>query len=100
LIVHAKEKEQGEATFYRPLIDGGSRDYIVQEADLVGFLYMGGKERILDFNPSESWYGKNPAQWPAFTLPPAEQARTLMSNLFAEAKAAIGKQSESSAALA
>jgi len=100
LIAHAKEREQDNVTFYRPQIDGGARDFVIQQADFVGFLHIVGKERILDFNPTESWHGKNPGQWPPLVVPPPEKARTFLSDLMQKGRDELGKISEASAQVA
>ena len=100
LIAHAKEREQDNVTFYRPQIDGGARDFVIQQADFVAFLHIVGKERILDFNPTESWHGKNPGQWPPLVVPPPEKARTFLSELMQKGREELGRISEASAAVA
>lgn len=100
LISHSKEDKNGDAVYMRPAIDGGTRDAIMQAADFVGYLYMNGKQRVLDFNPTDSWFGKNPAQWPAWNVPEPEKARTFMTQLFQMGREALGKCSEKSANVA
>src|SRR5437773_1182442 len=81
-VSHNKEDRNGSDAFNRPDITGSSRDEVMRLADFVGFLFMNGKDRVLDFNPTESWFGKNPAQWPPLRVPAPEQARTFMAQLF------------------
>lgn len=100
LIAHHKEDKNGDTVFVRPDIAGSSKDEVMRLADFVGFLFMNGKERMLDFNPTESWFGKNPARWPAWKVPAPEKARTFMTQLFAEGRAALSKASEVSATAA
>lgn len=99
-IAHHKEDKNGDTVFVRPDITGASRDLVLQLSDFVGFLYMHGKERVLDFSPTEGWFGKNPAQWAPWRVPAPEKARTFMAQLFAEGRAALSKVSEASAAIA
>lgn len=99
-IAHHKEDKNGDTVFVRPDITGASKDEIMRLADFVGFIYMNGRERVLDFNPTDAWFGKNPAQWPAWRVPAPEKARTFMTKLFAEGRAALSRASEASATIA
>jgi len=99
-VAHHKEDKNGDTVFVRPDISGGSKDAVLRLADFVGFLFMNGKERLLDFSPTESWFGKNPARWSTFKVPPPEKAQTFMAQLFAEGREALGKISEASASIA
>jgi AAA domain len=99
LITHVKE-ERGDARVVRADIAGGSLNEVLKIADFVGYVFMDGKQRVIDFNPSELWPGKNPAQWPRQDIPPVEKAQTFMADLFDKGRLALGKISEASAKLA
>jgi len=99
-VAHNKEEGDSGGKFNRPDITGASLSEVLRLSDFVGFLYMNGKERVLDFSPTESWFGKNPAQWPALKVPAPEHARTFMAQLFAKGREALSKESESSAVAA
>src|SRR5438552_2750775 len=100
LIAHHKEDKNGDVVFVRPDITGSSRDEVMRLCDFVGYLYMNGKQRTLDFSPTEQWFGKNPAQWGAWKVPQPEQARTFMAQLFQMGREALSKASEASATVA
>lgn len=97
LIAHDKEDKDGDARIVRPDIVGGSYGEVMKVADFVGYLYMSGKDRILDFNPTDRWVGKNPAGWAPFKVPPVTKAQSFMSELFDKGRAALGSISEESA---
>jgi len=99
-ISHQKEDKNGDTVFVRPDITGGSKDTMLRLADFVGYLYMNGKHRVLDFNPTEAWFGKNPACWAPFKVPPPEKATAFLAKLLADGKASLGKVSEASAIVA
>src|SRR5215831_4726347 len=63
MIAHDKEDKDGDTRIVRPDIQGGSYAEVMKIADCVGYCYMRGKDRILDFSPSDRWVGKNPGQW-------------------------------------
>jgi hypothetical protein len=100
LIAHDKEDKDGDVRVVRPEIVGGSYGEVMKSADFVGYLYMSGTQRILDFNPTERWVGKNPAQWPPFQVPEVAKATTFFAKLYAQGRDALGKISEASADVA
>ena len=97
MVSHQKEEKDGDTRIVRPDITGGSYAEVMKSADFVGYVYMRGKERIVDFNPSDRWVGKNPAQWGPMVIPPVEKARDFMAKLIAEGRQALGNISEESA---
>jgi AAA domain len=96
LIAHDKEDKDGETRIVRPDIAGGSYAEIFKVADFVGYASMSGKQRILDFNPTDKWIGKNPAQWAPFEIPPIAKAGDFMAKLFDDGRSVLGKISEES----
>jgi hypothetical protein len=97
LIAHDKEDKDGESRIVRPDIVGASFGEVMKVADFVGYMYMAGRRRILDFNPTDKWVGKNPAGWEPFEVPPVGKAQAFMADLFDKGRAALGALSEESA---
>lgn len=99
LIAHDKEDKDGDYRIVRPDIAGGSYGEVMKVADFIGYLYVSGKDRVLDFSPTDRWIGKNPAGWPPFKLPPIEKAGDFMARLFAQGRDALGALSDESAGI-
>jgi hypothetical protein len=97
LIAHDKEDKDGDTRIVRPDIAGGSYAEVMKVADFVGYVQMSGKDRVLDFNPTDRWIGKNPAGWKPFKLPPVAKAQTFMAELYDEGRTALGNMSDESA---
>jgi hypothetical protein len=97
LIAHDKEDKDGDTRIVRPDIVGGSFGEVMKIADFVGYLYMAGKDRVLDFNPTDRWIGKNPAGWAPFKVPPVGKATEFMADLYAKGRDALGTISDVSA---
>ena len=97
LIAHDKEEKDGDTRIVRPDIVGGSYAEVLKVADFVGYLYMSGKDRVLDFNPTDRWIGKNPAGWAPFKVPAPEKATSFMAELFVKGRDALGAISAESA---
>ena len=99
LIAHDKEDKDGDTRIVRPDIVGGSYGEVLKIADFCGYLYMNGRSRVLDFNPTDRWIGKNPAGWRPFEVPPVNRAQAFMADLFDLGRSALGDISEESAAI-
>lgn len=97
LIAHDKEDKDGDTRIVRPDIAGGSYGEVFKVADFVGYLQMAGRNRVLDFNPTDRWVGKNPAGWEPFQVPPIAKATTFLAELVGKGREALGKLSEASA---
>jgi hypothetical protein len=100
IIAHDKEDKDGDTRIVRPEIVGGSYGEVMKIADFVGYVYMSGKDRVLDFNPTDRWIGKNPAAWKPLKVPPVEKATTFLADLFDQGRAALGNISGESAKVA
>jgi len=68
-IAHEREEGDGDARQYRIAVSGGSADILYRSFDQIGFIYMEGTRRTLDFNPSSLHVGKNPAALPKLEIP-------------------------------
>lgn len=100
LIAHDKEDKDGDTRVVRPDIVGGSYGEVMKVADFVGYGYMSGKDRLLDFNPTDRWIGKNPGAWAPFKVPPVAKAQTFLAEIIDQGRAALGSISEASAKVA
>ena len=100
LLAHQKEDKDGDTVIVRPDITGGSYGEVMKIADFVAFVYMRGRDRILDFNPTDRWVGKNPAGWAPFTVPPVAKAQAFLAGLIDQGREALGAISAESAKVA
>lgn len=97
LIAHDREENDGDTKIVRPDIIGASLGEVMRVADFVGYVQMVGRDRVLDFNPTDRWVGKNPAGWKPFKVPAADKAQTFMADLMTQGRAALGQISAESA---
>lgn len=97
LLAHAKEEKDGDSLIWRPDMTGASYGELMKQADFVGFLYMRGRDRVLDFSPTDRWVGKNPAGWQPLVVPPAAKASAFLEELIVKGRDALGHISEESA---
>ena len=69
LVAHATEEKHGDEVKLRLDATGASKEEVYKEADLMGRMTIKGKHRHIDWDPSESGFGKNPAGLPAESVP-------------------------------
>lgn len=97
MLAHEKEEKDGDVRIVRPDIQGMTFGEVMKQCDFVGYLRIVGKERILDFNPTDRWLGKNPGQWPAMTVPHYSKEPLFLAGLIDKGREALGRVSEESA---
>lgn len=96
LIAHGTEKMDGETVNARLDVQGGSKDEIYKSVDAMGRVFIRGGKRVLCFDPTESAFGKNPAQFGLLEIPSPLPADYL-AGVIADTKAALNRQTEAMA---
>ena len=98
LLAHAKEKNNNDQTIIRPDIVGSSYDEMMKISTLVGYYSIinenGKNLRVLNFNPTESWIGKNSAGFDPLNVPSLSSEPEYLSELLDQARANMGEESE------
>lgn len=85
-VCHAKEeggKDDGSKSL-RLAVKGGSNEIITRKSDMLGFIKMVRKERVLDFNASDEQIGKNTGGFAPLTVPDVNtiQYQTFLADIF------------------
>lgn len=97
MIAHDKEStNERDIKIVRPDVTGGSYNEIFKLADSVGFMFADGKKRVIDFNPTENYVGKNPAQFELIQVPDYLKEPRFAADMIAKIKSALGSISEES----
>lgn len=94
LIAHMDEQRQGEEIVERLDIQGSSKNEIYKSADAMGRLRFVDGKRVLDFNPSSTGFGKNPAQMQPIAVPDFASAPQFLADVIAQIKGALNALSE------
>lgn len=94
LISHADEKVNGDEVIERLDIQGGSKNEIYKAADVMGRLYLQGGKRMLNFSPTDTAFGKNPAQLPPLEVPHFDKSPTFLGDVLSRIKGELNRQSE------
>ena len=100
LLAHDKEDGDADNRIVRPDITGGSYAEVMKISDFVGYVCMSGKNRVLDFSPTDRWVGKNPGNWNPLVLPPVAKAQDFLGGLIDQGRTVLGAISEASASVA
>lgn len=93
LIAHGTEKMDGETVNARLDVQGGSKDEIYKSVDAMGRVYIRNGKRVLNFDPTESAFGKNPAGFGIIEIP-SPVPRDFLASIIADTKAALNAQTE------
>lgn len=94
LISHSDEQRNGDEMIERLDMQGGSKNEIYKAADVMGRLYLAGGKRILNFSPTDTAFGKNPAQLSPLEVPNYVTEPAFLANVISQIKGALNKQSE------
>lgn len=69
LIAHSSEEKNGDDLIERIDVQGGSKGEVYKVADLMGRLSIQNGKRVLNFSPTDTAFGKNPASLPPLEVP-------------------------------
>lgn len=94
LIAHMDEQHKGDELIERLDIQGGSKNEIYKAADVMGRIRIMDGKRVLDFNPSATGFGKNPAQLPVIQVPHFDTTPDFFAGVMEQIKSALNRQSE------
>jgi AAA domain len=94
LISHSDEQRNGDEVIERLDMQGGSKNEIYKAADVMGRLYLAAGKRMLNFNPTDTAFGKNPAQLAPIEVPNYVTEPNFLANVIGQIKGSLNKQSE------
>lgn len=94
LLAHEREEKDGDSRVWRPDIQGGSFGEVFKRCDNIGYLYQGSKGRILDFNPTDRWIGKNRGALPALPVPHYSATPDFLAQVIIQIKTHLNRMSQ------
>lgn len=86
LIAHMDEQRNGDELIERLDVQGGSKGEIYKAADAMGRVSIKGGARMLNFNPTEAAFGKNPGHLDPLTIPHPDKDPDFLANVVASIK--------------
>lgn len=93
ILAHANESSSGEATIVRIDVQGSSKNEIYKMSDLMGTIYTEDERRILNCNPTEVAFGKNPGL-PVRVFPDPAEDPHFFGNIIEETKELLNAESD------
>lgn len=93
LLAHSDEQKDGDDLRERLDIQGGSKNEIYKACDVMGRLYLRDGKRMLNFSPTDTAFGKNPAQLPAMEVPHYNTDPQFFAGVIAKIKASLNELS-------
>lgn len=104
LLAHCDEQKNGDDIIERIDVQGGSKNEIYKVADVMGRLHIRNGTRSLNFNPSDTAYGKNPGQLPELKVPTVQENPHFLADVISQVKTNLNRltkeQQESASVLA
>lgn len=94
LITHASEEKSGDEILERLDVQGGSKGEIYKSADAMGRLSLSNGKRVLNFNPSDTAFGKNPGQFNPLPVPDIFQNPHFLAEVIGKIKDKLNALSE------
>lgn len=95
-ICHDKETAEGDIIKHSPDCTGQSKDLLLRIADQVGYISVVNGKRVITFEPSDNFVGKNVAKLPAIIIPDynSNEFPTFMATIINQVKASIMSKSD------
>lgn len=98
LICHMSEEKNGDDTMERIDAQGSSKNEIYKSSDAMCRIQIQPDgSRVLNFDPREGGFGKNPAQLPRLAFPHPDKNPHFLADVIAQIKGSINKQTEAQA---
>lgn len=98
LICHMDEQKNGDDTQERIDAQGSSKNEIYKSSDAMCRIQIDNSgSRMLNFDPREGGFGKNPAQLPRLLFPHPDKNPHFLADVISQIKASINKMTEAQA---
>lgn len=94
LIAHSSEDKNGDDLIERLDVQGGSKGEIYKSADVMGRLSLVNGKRVLNFSPTDTSFGKNPAGLSPLPVPNIASEPQFLGGIISEVKEKINALSE------
>lgn len=91
MLAHADEQKSGDDLIERIDVQGGSKNEIYKAADVMGRLHIRNGRRYLNFNPSDTAYGKNPGQLSELEVPAISENPNFLADVIATVKTNLNR---------
>lgn len=95
LISHMDEKADGDSIKERLKIQGGSKDLVLTDSDVIARISISNKQRYLVFSATETSFGKDPAQMDHVLIPEgsSDKFSSFLGNIITQTKEKLNELS-------
>lgn len=94
LLAHSDEQRRGDELIERLDMQGGSKNEVYKVADVMGRLSIEAGKRVLNFNPTDTAFGKNPAGLPKLEVPNFVSEPQFLAGVIKQTKDALNALTE------
>jgi hypothetical protein len=94
MLCHSDEQRKGDELIERLDVQGGSKNEIYKQSDVMGRLYMASGKRWLSFSPTDTAFGKNPAALDTIEVPHWSKQDGFLGGIIATTKAKLNELSD------
>jgi hypothetical protein len=96
-VAHDKEDVDKDITRHSPDVTGQSKNLLLRIADQVGYIRVTNNKRVISFDPTEEYIGKNVAELPQMEIPEKDNPafQTFMAGIIKQVKEKIQAKTES-----
>jgi hypothetical protein len=91
MLAHCDEQKNGDEMIERIDVQGGSKNEIYKAADVMGRLFIRNGQRFLNFNPTDTAFGKNPGQLGELPVPKTADNPTFLGDVITQVKQSLNK---------
>ena len=91
IIAHSAETQQGDVTVDRIDAQGSSKNEVYKSADLMGRLSFENGRRVLNFNPTDTAFGKNPGNIAPGAVPDLATSPDALGSIIGDVKNSLNK---------
>jgi hypothetical protein len=98
LVAHMDEQRIGDDIIERLDVQGGSKGEIYKAADAMGRVSIKDGKRVLNFNPTEAAFGKNPGRLDVLPIPHPDKDPEFMADVIATIKTRLNELTAEQAA--
>lgn len=91
LLAHSDEQRNGDELIERIDVQGGSKNEIYKAADVMGRLRITNGKRLLNFSPTDTAFGKNPAGLGELTVPQFTDEPQFLAGVISDIKESLNR---------
>ncbi len=94
LIAHSSEERDGDDLIERLDMQGSSKNEVYKSADAMGRMFIRGNDRMLNFSPTGTQFGKNPGNLEIIKIPDTDTDPECLKKIIGQIKTSLNAATE------